>query len=608
MYAYLTITAGQRAGSNIVLDPAVETRLGRGPECTVVLADSLCSRVHAAISYGDGGWSIRDAGSRNGTYVNQVRTAHAILEEGHIIRLGSTELVFHTSDQPPTVGGESGLQAAPTFILGTPLEALDSDPIAQGLARDGEQAQDLLLLYNYCQRLWSCRDPCELMRTAVELLQQRTRAATAAFLLTDATGRLRPRWVIPQPPTRAIELSDSLTRLVVGEGHAVWMAAQEARDASLQHESDALCVPLVWQRSVLGALHITLDHGRFRPSHFDFAISLARIVAPALARLRQQHAAAAELARLHACLPESEPPIIFNPGMQALWEQAQNVAAQQCALLQGECGTGKEYLARWMHRRGSAGPLVVFHCAAMPPREVESRLFGHAAADCSLPDCDHGGLVVQAADGSLILKEVAALPHSAQTKLLRLLEGLPLIHPADGTEMLARPRIFATSRQALASYVHSGVFREDLYQRLSMLTLDVPPLRERPEDIEPLAMYFLEAYAALHGRRALDISAEARSRLRQYDWPGNVRQLRGVVELAVSMAAGPRIEVADLHLPGTAPHAPSSLCIEDWERRLIAEALARTAGNVPQAAKLLGIGRATLYRKCEQYGIQRGDN
>ncbi len=609
MYAYLTITAGQRAGSNIVLDQTKEIRLGRGQECTVVLPDALCSRVHATIFFAKGRWCIRDAGSRNGTYVNGSRTDEAILDEGHTIRLGGTEFVFRTSDLPPTVGGSAGLHTAQTLISSVPLGALDLAPAAQGPVRDREHANDLLLLHEFCVRLLSCPDTPELMRATLDFLQERTRASMAAFLLTDASGRLQPRCVVPQEPKRAIELDDSLTRLVVNEGHAVWMAAQESSEASLEHAADALCIPLIWNRTVLGALHLVLDHGRFRQSHFDFAILAARVVAAVLAQMRRQERLAAESVLLKTQLPESDRWVGRSPAIQALWDQALQAAPHACILLQGEPGVGKEHLARLMHRHRfeNAGPLVVVRCAAADPQEVESRLFGHAAKDCAVEGCDHRGLAERAGDGTIILKEAGLLSRSAQARLLRVLEGLPLVRPADGTELLIHPRVFATSRQTLSSYVQAGTFRDDLYQRLSALTLSIPPLRERPEDIDPLVEFFLDAYATLHGRPALGIAADARARLLNYHWPGNVRQLRCAIEYAVSASAGHQIEAADLPLPGTALESIGSLQIEDWERRLITEALARTAGNIPQAAHLLGIGRATLYRKCEQYGIHRGE-
>lgn len=609
MYAYLTITAGQRAGSNIVLDQTKEIRLGRGQECTVVLPDALCSRVHASIVYTSGRWRIRDAGSRNGTYVNGSRVDEAVLDDGHTIRLGGTEFVFHTSDLPPTVGGSAGLHAAQTLISSVPLVPLDLDPAAQALVHHGEHANHLVLLDELWARLLCCPNTPELMRATLDFLQERTRASMAAFLLVDAQGRLKPRWVVPQASTRAMEPDETLARLVVNEGHAVWVAAQESSETSLQHVADALCIPLVWNRAVLGALYLVLDHGRFRQSQFELAILAARMVAAMLAQLRQQEVLAAEVAWLRSVYPESEQWLGRSAAIQSVWSDALRAAAHACALIQGEPGTGKEFLARLMYRHGSenAGPLVVVHCSAAEPQDVESRLFGHAAEDCPIEVCDHRGLVERAGDGTIILKEVGLLARSAQARLLRLLEGLPFIRPADGAELLLHPRVFATSRQELCSYVQAGTFRDDLYQRLSAFTLTVPPLRERPEDIEPLVDFFLDAYAKLHGRPALGIAADARDRLLNYHWPGNVRQLRCAIEYAVTTAAGPQIAAADLPLPGAAFQGPGSLRMEDWERRLISEALARTAGNIPQAAQLLGVGRATLYRKCEQYGIQRGE-
>ena len=167
-------------------------------------------------------------------------------------------------------------------------------------------------------------------------------------------------------------------------------------------------------------------------------------------------------------------------------------------------------------------------------------------------------------------------------------------------------RVIAATNQDLQSYVREKKFREDLYYRLSVFELVVPPLRERGSDINLLVTHFLDHFRRQHGRPSLQLSPEARQKLLAYNWPGNVRQLRNVIDSAVVLAGGNRIEASDLGLHEISGQAElESLSLDHWERRLIAEALKRTSGSVPEAAKLLGLGRATLYRKIEEYGIDR---
>jgi two-component system, NtrC family, response regulator HydG len=194
-----------------------------------------------------------------------------------------------------------------------------------------------------------------------------------------------------------------------------------------------------------------------------------------------------------------------------------------------------------------------------------------------------------------------------QAKLLRILEGHPFLPVGSSQEVTTDVRVIAATNQDLQTYVRQKKFREDLYYRLSVFELFVPPLRERGSDINLLVNHFLDHFRRQHGRPHLEMSPEARQKLLGYNWPGNVRQLRNVIDSAVVLACDNRIEASDLGLRdvGGSPDEMETLALDHWERRLIGEALKRTNGNVPEAAKLLGIGRATLYRKIEEYGINR---
>jgi DNA-binding NtrC family response regulator len=194
-----------------------------------------------------------------------------------------------------------------------------------------------------------------------------------------------------------------------------------------------------------------------------------------------------------------------------------------------------------------------------------------------------------------------------QAKLLRILEGHPFL-PVGGTkEVTVDVRVIAATNRDLREFVREGRFREDLYYRLSVFELYIPPLRERGSDIELLVLHFVDHFKRQHGRPGLTLSPDAREMLLSYSWPGNVRQLRNVIDSAVVMCEGNVILADDLGLrdAGGSVDQFESLRIDFWERKLIHEALKRTNGSIPDAAKLLGLGRATLYRKVEEYGIER---
>ena len=249
--------------------------------------------------------------------------------------------------------------------------------------------------------------------------------------------------------------------------------------------------------------------------------------------------------------------------------------------------------------------MLSVNCAAIPADLIDSQLFGHKAGSFTSADRDHIGYFQQADSGTLFLDEVGEMTLEGQAKLLRILEGHPFL-PVGGTTLVnADVRVIAATNQDLQAYVRQRKFREDLYYRLSVFELHVPPLRDRGDDIGRLIDFFLDHFRRKHGRIGLELSDAARQRLLAYQWPGNVRQLRNVMDSAVVLADGKRIETSDLGLRDSGSGELESLRIDYWERRLITEALKRTDRNVPEAAKLLGMGRATLYRKLDEYEIER---
>ena len=253
----------------------------------------------------------------------------------------------------------------------------------------------------------------------------------------------------------------------------------------------------------------------------------------------------------------------------------------------------------------SSRPLLSVNCAAIPRDLIESQLFGHKKGSFTGADNDHVGFFQQAHTGTLFLDEIGELPLDGQAKLLRILEGHPYLPVGAVREERVDVRVVAATNRDLADFVREKRFREDLFYRLSVFELLVPPLRDRGEDIGVLVDHFFDHFRMQHGSQTLELSPAARRRLLEYNWPGNVRQLRNVIDSAVVMADGEAIEPSDLGLRDTGSVLQDSLRLEDWEKRLIAEAMDRSGGNVGEAAVLLGISRATAYRKLKEYGVDK---
>jgi two-component system, NtrC family, response regulator HydG len=614
LYAYLTIMTGNRAGTNFPLDPTRESVIGRGTDCHISIPDPISSREHATIVRHDDVWTIRDMKSRNGTSVNGQKIDEARLADSNMIRIGGTEFQFHESEEPPTAKGDDP-QVMQTIVQDFPIAVQQSHEESLAGLPSAEQVKELMLLYQLCIKLMGSGDPNRVVEIALELLKKRTGAAVVGFLAVNDDGGLQPKLVIPQEAAGRVTLNQSLTELVSRQGHAVWIANQSTGKDShnLGHFADGVCAPLVrrtveGERSTLGAIHVYLQAGRFRQSDFDFIISVANLVAIALVRARELTSLQTDYQQLVEKSPGYSELIGESTPMLELKAKITRVAkAPGCVLVRGESGSGKELVARAIHRASPRAdrPMVSVNCAAIPADIMESQLFGHKAGAFTGADRDHIGYFQQADLGTLFLDEVGELTLEGQAKLLRILEGHPFLPVGATKEVQVDVRLIAATNQDLQRYVRERRFREDLFYRLSVFELYLPPLRDRADDVGLLVDFFLDHFRRQHGRPAIRLGDAARAKLLAYRWPGNVRQLRNVLDSAVVLAEENEIRPGDLALRDTGSGDLDTLEIEHWERKLIAEALSRAGDNVPEAARLLGIGRATLYRKIEQYHIER---
>jgi transcriptional regulator with PAS, ATPase and Fis domain len=305
------------------------------------------------------------------------------------------------------------------------------------------------------------------------------------------------------------------------------------------------------------------------------------------------------------------PAIISSPGMRQLIDLAERIAQSNAAvLITGESGSGKELIARAVHHYSlrCAKPWVDVSCAALPEHLVESELFGYEKGAFSGADSPKPGLFELAHHGTLFLDEVGELEPRMQVKLLRVLDGVAYYRLGGTRKVTVDVRIVAATNQDLEQMVDTGSFRGDLYHRLGQICLRVPPLRERPEDIVPLAEHFLK-----QTNPRLSFSAEALQILAGHSWPGNVRELRNVVTKAAVLARDPEIGAGDLLLAPrraplsaatvlTVPSALPSENLDGMEKTTILRVLAQTNGHQQKAAELLGISRRTLSRKLKLYG------
>src|ERR1700751_1027714 len=293
-------------------------------------------------------------------------------------------------------------------------------------------------------------------------------------------------------------------------------------------------------------------------------------------------------------------------------------------LIEGESGTGKELAAHAIHNlsRRNKAKFVVVHCAALSPTLLESELFGHEKGAFTGAHERRIGRFEQANGGTIFLDEVSEIPPSTQVKLLRVISEERAFERVGGNQTLrADIRLIAATNKNLEQLVREGKFRDDLFFRLNVVRITMPPLRERKEDIPILVRGFLRHFCKVNDKPLLDLAPDAMDALLTYDWPGNIRELRTAIEHGVVMATGPKITLRDLpmavrqaataKLPGgVSPteafgEKASPLDLHETERKLIAQALAATNGNVTAAAKKLGISRRTLHRKINEMNLEK---
>ncbi|MBM4299929.1 MAG: sigma-54-dependent Fis family transcriptional regulator [Deltaproteobacteria bacterium] len=297
-----------------------------------------------------------------------------------------------------------------------------------------------------------------------------------------------------------------------------------------------------------------------------------------------------------------------SPPMLKLFETIVNVARSDATvLITGETGTGKELVARTIHARSPRGysPFIAINCGAFTEHLLESELFGHERGAFTDAKFTKKGRLEMANAGTLFLDEVGDISMKMQIDLLRVLETHEFTRVGGTTTINSDFRVIAATHQDLQESIRRRTFRQDLFYRLNVIHLEVPPLRERPEDIPLLAEHFLRRYATETGKKIDSIHPEALAAMRRHAWPGNIRELENAIERAVVVGKSRQIKPADLPFvfaPGGAEEA-ANLSLEDMERRHIALVLAAEGGHITNAAKVLRINRNTLYEKIKKYGL-----
>jgi transcriptional regulator with GAF, ATPase, and Fis domain/pSer/pThr/pTyr-binding forkhead associated (FHA) protein len=656
--AYLVVRRDDGFGDVYPLTAGQACTMGRSPTNRIVLKDDLCSREHAEVTYGNGRWHVRDLGSTNGTRVNDVRldAGEWELEPNDEIHVGKTVFLFvKAMDQLPELPAQpeeaDGLsirkRLGQTRFL-TPVLPQDEEAQTGIPAHRHALSEDLSLLYRLALDMGSAETREDLCKLVLDALLEATPAEVGAILLAPQPARngsapaarptggksqrgadlevaaSRHRSAANRP---YIRVSDYVSDEVLSTSEAV-LAEDVARDRYLRNReslsdlkaTSLICAPIHQDGRVLGLIHLycTSPLTALDAEDLEFVVAVAKQMGIVLHQLQRQLSLSAANRSLRDQLHVESELIGQSSAVREIETQISRVAGTTATcLIRGESGVGKELVARAVHYSShrKEGPFVCLNCAALTETLLESELFGHEKGSFTGATERKIGKFEAAHQGTIFLDEIGEMNVGTQAKLLRILEGHPFERVGGSTALQVDVRVVAATNQPLEQSVARGAFRRDLFFRLQVVEIRVPPLRERSSDVPLLAAHFLARFIRETGRKIRGFTPAALKKLEEYDWPGNVRELRNVVERAVALGVGPMLDAADiwlssLEIPGLASetregdeYRPQAL--EEIEKLHILRTLVHTDWNKSQAASILQIERSTLDRKIKAFGLKR---
>ncbi|MET0413851.1 MAG: sigma 54-interacting transcriptional regulator [Polyangiaceae bacterium] len=576
------------------------TVLGRGSGNDVALPDDGVLQHHAQIVFNGRDFQLEEVDREAEIQINGKKKRRARLADGDRITLGSAQLSFSSFSALPDLAHEDATQSR------------------------GRELMNLRKLFDFSERLMTRQSVDELLEALLDGVIEVTAARRGALLLLDPSdgedAPLRVR-VARNVQRDAIEtagggISDSIVRHVV-EKKLPLIVSDALNDTTFGKSdsvlalrlSSVMCAPLLQQGEVIGVLYVGNDEiaHLFERHQLELLMIFAAQASLILQNAMLLSALRADKEKLSAELKDQRLGEIIGacPSMLEVFRKLQKVAATDInVLITGETGTGKELIARELHRRSNRldGPFVVVNCGAIPENLMESEMFGHVKGAFTGAIASRGGKFQQANGGTLFLDEVGELTPPLQVKLLRAIQERIVYRVGDSRPEKCDIRIVAATNRDLDAMIKTGEFREDLYYRLNVVNLWLPPLRERGEDIFIIAKALLSKYADETNSPVRGFSPAALTAIRKYEWPGNIRQLENRIKKALVLCDERLINPEDLDLGADkqTPIVPLEKAKEDFQRRYVFEVLERNNGNRTQTARDLGVDPRTVFRYLER--------
>jgi len=606
--------------------PTEELSLGRDASNGLPISDPSVSRRHCVLRRGGAGFKISDLDSRNGTLVNGQAVKEHWLRHQDEISVGDSIFVFLIEDDTDKAAGSSRIvefeDEKPTHataeIRPQDVLYLQPDKILSELPATSRLARNLNALLKISRAVHSIRDLDELQAQILSLIFEVAPAERGAILLDGTNGREfnsvfgRNRDTANDRPVR---VSRTIAQRVLAEGVAILGSDVHGSSGLGKVESlvasqvrSLLCVPLtVFQRSI-GCIYLDTVNiaNRFNEDHMQLVTAIAGISVVALENARRLQWLEQENQRLMTEITLDRSLIGESPRMKEVFQFLARVAPTEATILiGGESGTGKELAARAAHRKSPRAnkPFMAINCAAIPENLLESELFGYEKGAFTGANSQKKGRLEVADGGVVFLDEIGELAPSLQVKLLRVLQEREFERVGGNRPIHVDIRLIAATNRNLEDAVRDGQFRQDLYFRLNVVSLTMPPLREHKDDIPLLVSFFVEKNWKKCATRPKPLSQEALDCLMNYDWPGNVRELENVIERALVLGSADDILAEDLpeslleRTPALGAHeATYHASVKDLKKRLIQNALEEAHGNYTDAARLLGVHPNYLHR------------
>jgi transcriptional regulator with GAF, ATPase, and Fis domain len=610
--------AGPLQGQTLSL-PDGEVSIGREPTNQMWAADASLSRRHCAFLRSGAEIRIRDLGSRNGTRVNSVPVAEQVLQHGDEVSAGLSLFVFLQEEQyddgqsnPVELENTDSITGV-AYLL--PREENDA-AVAPGGAAPVRLHSDLNALLKIATAVSAIRDRDSLQWQLLGFIFDVIPAERGSVLFLDPQGEIASTtaWDRVRGPEHVVPISQAVLRKVIQERSGL-LVTGSAAGATATEKTSLLCVPMTVGEHVAGVIYLDakVPTTKFDSIHLRVLQAIAHISALALQNLEHWERLREENLSLRAEIGLKHDIVGGGPQIRKVFDFIRKVAPSEATvLIQGESGTGKELVARAIHSNSPRAerPFVAINSAAIAATLLETELFGHEKGAFTGAASQKKGKVEMAEGGTLFLDEISELAPELQAKLLRVLQEREFERVGGTRSIALNIRLIAATNKALAQAVEAGQFRKDLFYRLNVVAVTLPPLRERREDIPEMAEYFLRKARAKCRTLAKSISPEALACLTQYEWPGNVRELENAMERAAVLGSNEWIRPDDLpegiveggNVSGESANYYNAL--KDFKKQLIQQALQQAGGGYQEAAKLLGLHPNSLLRLMRNLNIK----